>query len=65
MKIKEKNMKVKIFTLLVVLAVLVSSITACKPKESDLIEILKILPQDAVGIRVMCFDIESLESDPD
>jgi hypothetical protein len=58
-------MKTRIFAMLVVLAVLVSCITGCTTKDSDLIEILKILPEDAGVIRVMCFNIESLESDPD
>jgi len=56
-------MKVRILAILVALAVLVSSITSCTAKDIDLIEVLKITPDDAGG--VMCFDIESLESDPD
>lgn len=43
-------MKVRILTTLVVLAVLVSSITACTARESYLIQLLKLTPEEADSV---------------
>ena len=56
-------MKVKILTILIVLAVLVSGITACTPKDGNLVKVMKLAPRDTPT--VMCMDIETMAEDPD
>lgn len=56
-------MKAKILTILIVLTVLVSCITGCTQKDSYLIDILKILPDDIVAVD--CVDIKAMAEDPD
>lgn len=56
-------MKVRILTLLVVLAVLVSCVTACTPKDSYLIQVMKLAPESVGNIN--CIDIEAMAEDPD
>jgi hypothetical protein len=56
-------MKVRIITVLVVLAVLVSYNTACTSKNSYLIQVMKLAP--IYTNVVSCVDIEALAEDPD
>lgn len=56
-------MKVRILTVLVVLAVLVSSITSCTGTDSFLIKVMKLAPE-GVGY-ITCADIEAMAEDPD
>ena len=56
-------MKVRIFTLLIVLAVMASSITACKQKDSYFIEILKTLPNDIISVDYL--GVELIREDAD
>jgi predicted small lipoprotein YifL len=56
-------MKVKIFVILVVLAVLASSITACTTKGSYLIQVMKLAPENTEA--VYCTDIKATAEDPD
>jgi hypothetical protein len=57
-------MKAKILAILVVLAVMASSITGCGPKKGGyLIEIMKILPHDTPT--VLYTDVELITEDPD
>lgn len=56
-------MKIKIITVLIVLAVLASGITACTPKGGDLLKVMKLAPRDAD--MVSCMDIKAMAEDPD
>ena len=56
-------MKTKIAVTSIALAVLVSSITGCTPKNSYLIKILKLAPEDTV--MVTCMDVQAMTQDPD
>ena len=56
-------MKVKILTIVVLLVILASSIAVCKPKESYLVQVMKLAPEDTLAIG--CTDIKALANDPD
>ena len=56
-------MKVAILTIVVVLVVLVSIITDCTTKDSYLVKIMKLAPEDT-NI-VLCMDTEAIAEDPD
>jgi hypothetical protein len=56
-------MKIKIITIVLVLAVLASSITACTPKASFLIKVMQLAPENAE--EVYCTDIKAMAEDPD
>lgn len=56
-------MKRKIISVLIVLAILTSGLTACTPKGGYLIQVMKIAPEDTIVIS--CTDIEASAEDPD
>jgi hypothetical protein len=56
-------MKARIIVILIVLAVLVSCITACTSKDSFLVQVMKLSPEDTYMIT--CFDAEGARDDPE
>jgi hypothetical protein len=62
-KQEKGQMKIKIITIVLVLAVLASSITACKPKDSYLVQVMKLVPEDTYV--VTCSDLKQMTEDPD
>lgn len=56
-------MKIRMLTVLVVLAVLVPSTAACKSKDSFLVQVMQLAPEDAK--EVGCMDIKAMVEDPD
>ena len=56
-------MKVKILTILVVLTVSISCITACTTKSDYLVKVMKLTPKDTD--MVLCMDIEAMAAAPD
>jgi len=56
-------MKRKIISVLIVLAILTSGLTACTHKGGYLIQVMKIAPEDTIVIS--CVDIEAAAEDPD
>lgn len=56
-------MKRKIISVLIVLTVLASVITACTTKDNYLIRVMKIAPEDTIVIS--CMDVEASAEDPD
>ncbi len=54
-------MKARIITVLLMLAVLVSSITACTTKDDFLVKVMKLAPEDTYSID--CTDIEAMAND--
>ena len=58
-----KLMKIKIISVLIVLTVIASVITACTTKDNYLIQVMKIAPEDTIVIS--CIDVEASAEDPD
>ncbi|UCB43005.1 MAG: hypothetical protein JSV77_11270 [Dehalococcoidales bacterium] len=56
-------MKRKIISVLIVLAILASGLTACTTKNIYLIQAIKIAPEDTIAIS--CLDVEAAAEDPD
>jgi len=56
-------MKIRIFTAIVALAILVSGITACTPKGGYLVQVMKLAPEDTYMIT--CMDAKEAEEDPE
>jgi len=56
-------MKRKIIPVLIVLAILTSGLTACTTKNSNLIRVMKIAPEDTIVISYV--DVEAAAEDPD
>jgi len=56
-------MKIKIIAILIMLTVLTSCITGCTPKNSYLIQAMKLAPED-LG-HITCIDFEAMAEDPE